>query len=64
LNSNKIIGEGEETDSIGVNSNHNLKEESIFLSVSVADSGIGMSEELKKKCFVLFGNLKFKKDIN
>lgn len=23
-----------------------------------------MNDEMKKKCFVLFGNLKFKKDIN
>ena len=40
------------------------KENSLFLSVSVTDSGCGMNDEMKKKCFVLFGNLKFKKDIN
>jgi signal transduction histidine kinase len=36
----------------------------LFLSVSVSDTGIGMNEEMKKKCFLLFGNLKFKQDIN
>jgi two-component system sensor histidine kinase ChiS len=30
----------------------------------VSDTGIGMNEEMKKKCFLLFGNLKFKQDIN
>ena len=34
------------------------------MSVSVSDTGIGMDEEMKKKCFTLFGNLKFKQDIN
>lgn len=34
------------------------------MSISVTDSGCGMNDEMKKKCFVLFGNLKFKKDIN
>ena len=36
----------------------------LFLSVSIEDTGIGMNEEMKKKCFTLFGNLKFKQDIN
>lgn len=33
---------------------------SLWLSVSVSDTGVGMNEEMKKKCFMLFGNLKFK----
>ena len=36
----------------------------MYLSISVADSGCGMNEEMKKKCCTLFGNLKFKKEIN
>ena len=40
------------------------KIENLFLSVSVADTGCGMNREIKRKCFTLFGNLKFKKDIN
>jgi signal transduction histidine kinase len=45
-------------------SNQHQKEENLFLSVSVSDTGCGMNEEMRKKCFTLFGNLKFKKDIN
>lgn len=30
----------------------------------IKDTGSGMTLEAKKKCFMLFGNLKFKKDIN
>jgi signal transduction histidine kinase len=36
----------------------------LYIKVSVLDTGCGMNEELQRKCFVLFGNLKFKKDIN
>ena len=39
-------------------------EEKLYLSCSVTDSGVGMNYELKRKCFTLFGNLKFKKDVN
>jgi hypothetical protein len=39
-------------------------DENIYLSVSVSDTGVGMNEEMRKKCFTLFGNLKFKKDVN
>lgn len=42
----------------------NPKVESLFLSVSVSDAGCGMNEEMRRKCFTLFGNLRFKKDIN
>jgi hypothetical protein len=45
-------------------SNQHQKEDSLYLSVSVSDTGCGMPEEMKKKCFTLFCNLKFKKDIN
>ena len=37
---------------------------SIYLQVSITDTGSGMSEEVKRRCFNLFGNLKFKKEIN
>jgi signal transduction histidine kinase len=46
------------------NSNDKLKENNLYIKVSVSDSGCGMNEEIKKKCFVLFGNLKIKRDIN
>ena len=36
----------------------------MYLSVSVSDTGVGMNEEMRRKCFTLFGNLKFKKDVN
>jgi len=36
----------------------------MYLSVSVSDSGVGMNEEMRKKCFTMFGNLKFNKDVN
>jgi two-component system sensor histidine kinase/response regulator len=39
-------------------------EEKVYLSVSVSDTGVGMNEEMRRKCFTLFGNLKFKKDVN
>ena len=42
----------------------NENKSNLFLSISVSDTGIGMNEEMKKKCFLLFGNLKFKQDIN
>lgn len=32
--------------------------------MSVSDAGCGMNEEMRRKCFTLFGNLRFKKDIN
>lgn len=35
-----------------------------YLSVMIKDTGSGMTLEAKKRCFTLFGNLKFKKDIN
>ena len=38
--------------------------DSHYLQVSVTDTGSGMSEESKKRCFNLFGNLKFNKEIN
>ena len=38
--------------------------EKVYLSVSVSDTGVGMNEEMRLKCFTLFGNLKFKKDVN
>ncbi len=41
-----------------------LKVDNLYLKVSVSDTGCGMNEEMKKKCFVLFGNLKIKRDIN
>jgi signal transduction histidine kinase len=44
--------------------NDKLKENNLYIRVSVSDSGCGMNEEIKKKCFVLFGNLKIKRDIN
>jgi signal transduction histidine kinase len=40
------------------------KENNLYIKVSVSDSGCGMNEEIKKKCFVLFGNLKIKRDVN
>ena len=42
----------------------NENKSNLFLSISVSDTGIGMNEEMKKKCFLLFGNLKFKQDIS
>ena len=36
----------------------------MYISATVTDTGCGMNAESKKKCFTLFGNLKFKKDIN
>ena len=39
-------------------------EEKLYLSCSITDSGVGMNQELKRKCFTLFGNLKFKKEVN
>eukprot|EP00356_Strombidium_inclinatum_P004968 CAMPEP_0170500332 /NCGR_PEP_ID=MMETSP0208-20121228/34469_1 /TAXON_ID=197538 /ORGANISM="Strombidium inclinatum, Strain S3" /LENGTH=229 /DNA_ID=CAMNT_0010778319 /DNA_START=1766 /DNA_END=2455 /DNA_ORIENTATION=- len=60
LFSSKIQEEdGEDTDPTPRNATNN-----IFLSVSVSDEGDGMNDDLKKKCFVLFGNLKFKQDVN
>jgi signal transduction histidine kinase len=44
--------------------NENRNKSNLWLSISVSDTGIGMNEEMKKKCFLLFGNLKFKQDIN
>ena len=38
--------------------------EKIYLSVSVSDTGVGMNEKMRRKCFTMFGNLKFKKDVN
>jgi len=35
-----------------------------YLQIIVSDKGCGMNDESSKKCFTLFGNLKFKKDIN
>lgn len=64
LSTNRALREGDESEASGVNSNQTLKENSIFLSVSVSDTGCGMNDDLKRKCFVLFGNLRFKKDIN
>lgn len=55
---------GEKSDK---NKKKNIKEEpdeNMYLSVSVSDSGVGMNEEMRKKCFTMFGNLKFKKDVN
>ena len=45
-------------------SNKSQKEQKHFLHISIHDSGSGMSVEMKKKCFTLFGNLKFKQEIN
>jgi len=39
-------------------------QEKLYLSCSVTDTGVGMNYELKRKCFTLFGNLKFKKEVN
>ena len=39
-------------------------EDSLYISVSVSDTGCGMDDQMKRTCFTLFGNLKFKKDIN
>ena len=36
--------------------------EKVYLSVSVSDTGVGMNEDMRRKCFTMFGNLKFKKD--
>jgi len=44
--------------------NSNEVEEKMFLSVSVTDTGVGMNEDVRRRCFTLFGNLKFKKDVN
>ena len=35
-----------------------------YLSISVTDTGVGMSEYVQRNCFALFGNLKFKNNIN
>jgi len=35
-----------------------------YLQICISDTGTGMNEDAKRKCFTLFGNLKFKKDIN
>lgn len=32
--------------------------------MSVTDTGVGMSEYVQRNCFALFGNLKFKNNIN
>ena len=37
---------------------------SFFIGVSVSDTGSGMDEETKKKCFTHFGGAKQMKDIN
>ena len=55
---------GEKSDK---NRKKNIQEEpdeNMYLSVSVSDTGVGMNEEMRKKCFTMFGNLKFKKDVN
>ena len=35
-----------------------------FISVSITDTGVGMSEYEQKNLFALFGNLRFRKNIN
>lgn len=40
------------------------KNQKIYLSVSVTDTGVGMDDYVQKNCFALFGNLKFKNNIN
>jgi len=63
----KEISDADSGEKSDKNKKKNIKEEpdeKMYLSVSVSDSGVGMNEEMRKKCFTMFGNLKFNKDVN
>lgn len=46
------------------NTDEKQKEKHYWLSFSVIDTGQGIPEETRRKCFTLFGNTKVKNDIN
>ncbi len=60
---NEEASEGEDADDPEVLARSRSKRSS-YLSVSVTDSGVGMSEYAQRNCFALFGNLRFRKNIN
>lgn len=60
---NEEASEGEDADDPDVLS-RSRPQRYCYLSVSVTDSGVGMSEYAQRNCFALFGNLRFRKNIN
>ena len=45
-------------------SKHSPVNDNKFLLVEISDTGAGMEEEIKKKCFTLFGSCKVNHGIN
>lgn len=64
------ISEGEEEDEFSESEVENEEEKQAplndqkYLLVEISDTGAGMDEEIKKKCFTLFGACKIQQGIN